>query len=48
MYCSIAVISDDLVHGKVSVWAFLKSIVASLLLKYKIDIKKIFSDGCAA
>lgn len=43
-----AVISDELGHGKLSVWVFLKTIITSLLQKYKINTLKIFSDGCAA
>lgn len=46
---SFAIISDELSHGKHTVWIFLKHIFKKLVA-FQPDVKyvKIFSDGCAA
>ncbi|KAJ8868545.1 hypothetical protein PR048_030083 [Dryococelus australis] len=45
-----AIISDDLLHSKYSVWVFIKTLLQDLKIKVVQNIHhvKIFSDGCAA
>jgi len=45
---SFVVISDDLNHDKVTVWAMLGAIVRYLKTEHSITHIKLFSDGCAA
>ena len=45
---SFAVVSDDLNHDKVAVWAMLDAVVKSLKSEHLITHIKVFSDGCAA
>ena len=45
---SFAVVSDDLNHDKVAVWAMLHAVVRSLKAEQSITHIKLFSDGCAA
>lgn len=47
--CSYVVVSDDLLHGKVSVWVYFKCIIEELKKECpQLRKLKIFSDGCAA
>jgi len=45
---SFAVVSDDLNHDKVAVWAMLRAVVGYLKKEHSITHVKFFSDGCAA
>ena len=45
---SFVVVSDDLNHDKVAVWAMLRAVVSYMKAEHSITQIKVFSDGCAA